>query len=360
MKVIFLGDSIGTQRTGIHYYGLQLVRRMVQALPSCQFSIVLPQQRGDVNIEQIIVPIRKEIPFHLRLRQLITIPRLIRKIEPDLVIELAHFGPFFLPRNITRITVIHDLTPISHPEYHGMLSILMHNWLLPSILRATDQIIVNSKQTKRDLVNRMQLTAEQIHVVYPQISSPRAIDRNRATFRIPQQPYFLVVGTLEPRKNHLCILQAFEHIAVHYPDYKLVFAGQHGWKSEEFHTKLAKTSCKDQVLVTGYLSRTSLWNLYEHAFAFVQASHYEGFGLPVLEAMQFSLPLVLSDRPTLPEIAEDAALYFDPNDYIALAQHMRDICDNADLLMELRRKSQHRCEAWTSMSQADFDFITKG
>ncbi|NND08338.1 MAG: glycosyltransferase family 4 protein [Saprospiraceae bacterium] len=357
MKIIFLGDSIGTQRAGIHYYGLQLVQKIVESLPAHEFGIVLPEHNPEIEMEQFIVPVHNWIPYHLRFRQLVTIPMLVRKIAPAVVIELAHFGPFFLPDSIKRITVIHDLTPISHPQYHDKLSTWMHRWLLPGILNAAHGIIVNSAHTKRDLAATMQVSTECIHVVHPQISEPSSKELTAEEFKPPKQPYFLVVGTMEARKNHECILQAFDVIAEKHPKHILVFAGQPGWKTEAFSTRLSSSKYQSRMLITGYLSRGNLWKLYEHAFALIQASHYEGFGLPVLEALHFSLPLLLSNTASLPEIAGEAALYFAPRDHLQLATHMDTLIQNDIICQDLRKKSCNRYLEWTTNVRSDFSFI---
>ncbi len=358
MKIIFLGDSITTQQTGIHYYGIQLVKRIVAALPEHEYGIVLTAARNDLDIDQIIVPVHPYIPGHLRIRQLTTIPKKVAALDPDIVIELAHFGPFSLPDHIRRITVVHDLTPLSHPQHHSLLSTLMHRWLLPQILKKAHILIVNSNQTKLDIVERLRIPDQKIRVVYPQVIIPQiATDTRAFQHTIPSRPYFLTVGTLEPRKNHLCILKAFEIIAQKHPDHQWVIAGQPGWKSRSMWRVLANSKYRDRVTITGYLPRAALWALYEKAHALIMASHYEGFGLPVLEALQCSLPLILSNMPTLPEVAGEAALYFAPTDHLTLAQHMDALVTNHELHDKMRIRSKQRYDHWTSSIREDFSFV---
>ena len=342
MHIIFLGDSICTQNTGIHFYGIQLVNRIIKNLHGHEYSIVFPHYNPEFNIRQIIIPEKRWLPFHLRFRQLITIPRRINKLKPDVVIELAHFGPFFLSLGIKRITVIHDLTPVIHPEFHNILSVLMHRLLLPGILRRTDKIIVNSNNTKSDVIKRYGIRESKIEVVYPKLRAP-IVDvqySKRPLLPAVKRPFFLSVGTIEPRKNQITVIRAFEKFCERNDEYYLVIAGKKGWKNKSFFEYYKGSTYKDKIILTGYISREALWGLYSHAFAFVFASKYEGFGLPVLEAQFFGLPLLLSRIPVMEEVAAYAALYFDPLDSDELSSCMHSIVEDKSLRITLGETSR--------------------
>jgi len=354
MKIIFLGDSIATQKTGIHYYGVQLVHLITKQHPEHQYAIVLPAQDPQFNFQQIIVPVRKGSQWHLRLRQLWTIPKMVQRENPDMVIELAHFGPFGLSNRIKRVTVIHDLTPILFPKFHGPLSVWVHRLLLPFILKKAHHLLVNSNYTKRDLANLYQVPADKMTVVYPQIVLPKTGATIVNPISLPK-PYFLTVGTIEPRKNHLTILKAFELFCETNAEYNLVIAGKKGWMSKPFFQAYEKSKVKDRILLTGYISRTTLWQYYRHAHAFVFASYYEGFGLPVLEAMSFGLPLIVVDNPSVIEIAKSYALFFDAENVDLLSAHLMK-STNEDLRDALQKKSKARYQL-LCRSKKELDFL---
>lgn len=325
MEVVFLGDCITTQQAGIHFYAKNLVNQIVRDFPRHRYRIILSDNDPEIQVEQIVVSVKKGLPGHLRWRQLTTIPAMLNRMRPDLVIELAHFGPFRLAPDIRRVTVIHDLTPLSMPRFHPWPSVLMHRLLLPGILKKADFLIVNSDHTKLDLTRSFTVDPDTICVAYPEppdfseTTGSRSLSRN---YLLEGHPYFLTVGTLEPRKNQITILKAFEHFCRSNRDYRLVIAGGNGWKNKALSEALAHSPVKDRIVSVGYVSRSVLQQLYQNARAFVFASHYEGFGIPILEASYFSLPLILADNESLPDLFRQSAVLFAPLDVNRLAELM--------------------------------------
>ncbi len=345
MKVIILGDAIATQRAGIHYYGKQLVREMMGRYPQHQYSIILPQPMEDLELTQIIIPMHAS--WHLRYRQLVSIPRRVNAISPDLVIELAHFGPFRLDEHIRRVTVIHDLTPILLPRFHGFISVMMHRLLLPGILKRASFVIVNSLHTEGDLLRQFPQAKGKTNVFYPSVSEqPHPFEGLAKRYAVSRRPYFLTVGTIEPRKNHLGLLKAFEIFCRRNKSHDLLIVGQKGWKNRSFFTRLKESPMRSRIRVLEYINRSELWEVYRQADVFVYPSMYEGFGLPVLEAMSLGLPLIVADNTSLREIAEDAALLFDAADHHALSMLMAQsiIPSENQKLRALSEKQYHRIE----------------
>jgi len=328
MKIVLLGDSLATQRAGIHYYGMQLVKKIARQYQHHELFIVLPwplEEITSLRLTPIIVPIWPAIPFHLRIRQLTTIPRRLRKLAPDIVIELAHFGPFGLPANTKRITVIHDLTPIHYPQFHDRTSVLLHRKLMPRVLEKADYIFTNSLATKSTITADYPNVSPHVTVIYPEVVEPSA--KLSATMPPPYWPYFLSVGTMEPRKNLQVILAAFEIYCANHPSTKtqLIFAGAEGWKNKAFEDKLSASEVRDRIVITGRIERADLWMLYRGALALISASVAEGFGLPLLEAMSLRVPLILSDIPVYREVGGKPARFFQHHDHDALANHLEQI-----------------------------------
>ena len=353
MKIIFLGDSIATQQTGIHYYGQQLVQSALEQYPDNQYSIVLPEADGSLGMEEILVPLKGRGAWYLRYRQLVTIPKILRKLKPDMVVELAHFGPFSLPSDIKRVTVIHDLTPLLFPEFHSLLSTWMHRLLLPQIIKRADYLLVNSLHTGKDLMSRYPSAKVKTHTFYPKVIGPQKSipQANNAK----ERPYFLTVGTIEPRKNHLTILKAFESFCQSNTDFDLVIIGREGWMNSSFKTSLINSPFQTRIHYKSYVDRDTLWQNYRNAHAFIFASFYEGFGLPVLEAMSFGLPLIVANNSSLSELVAGHGLMFQANLPHELQACLDQMLDETTR-KELCEKSSRRYQALENKNRS-LDFL---
>ena len=320
MKVIFLADAVSTQRTGIHYYGLQMLHSALRDYPHNDYALVATETIPSLDMRQYIIPCTK---WNLRWRQLWQIPKLIRRLKPNLVIELAHFGPFRLPPEIKRATVIHDLTPVIFPKYHSRLSALSHRFLLPGILRKADHIIANSCHTRNDLTSQYDLDPSKITVLYPKIQESKETSLPNLG-QLPSK-YFLTVGTIEPRKNHLAIIKAFDAFCSENEDIHLVIIGKLGWKYQAFLDALQTAKNHHRIHFLEYVDRSTLWHAYQRAYAFIYASFYEGFGLPVYEAMSFELPVLVARNSSLVEISGGHGLHFEAAQSDTLHNCMRKI-----------------------------------
>ena len=261
-------------------------------------------------------------------------PRAVKKLSRDVVIEMAHFGPFNIPESASRVTVIHDITPILFPEWHDRMSTVMHKILLPNILKKADYIIVNSQKTQADLIEYSEDAKDKITVSYPSIVSQASKGVLYENTILKNEKYLLTVGTIEPRKNYVTLLRAFDKLCTRNNEIKLRIVGYKGWKAEPFFKLLRQSSFQDRIIVEGYTSKERLTSLYHHATAFVFPSLYEGFGLPLLEAMSRNLPIVCSDIPTSREICADAALYFEKTNVDTLITQLVLILENETIFQE--------------------------
>jgi len=307
MNVVFLGDSISTQNTGIHYFGKQLIEQITNKYKDHSYTVISSTELKFKGVKNIVVPISKYIPFHLRLRQLYEIPNLLNKEAPDVVIELAHFGPFRLKPGIKRITVIHDLSPILHREYHNLFSYLAHKLILPNIISSAEYLICNSNTTKRSIEDKFHITTAKTVVVYPRTKPKDTLKDLNLDYE-----YFLALGTLEPRKNYQNLIGGFNYYKAKGGDKKLVIIGAKGWKTKKIFTAMDSSEFKDDIIYLGYVERELINTYLKNASALVSASLFEGFGLPVLEAMSYTIPLILSDIDVYKEIAGNRTIYFDP------------------------------------------------
>jgi alpha-1,3-rhamnosyl/mannosyltransferase len=250
--------------------------------------------------------------------------------------------PILLPQVPTLLTV-HDLVPVLHPETMAVRNYLtLRVFLRPSLWRA-QHVTADSGVTAHDLQDRLAIPTEKISVVYPGVApqfhlrEPDEIRPKVASMFGLMTPYLLAVSTLEPRKNLKTILRAFaalpDSFRRHWP---LVVAGGHGWKSTEIHATAAPLVQEGSVRILGFVADADLPWLYAGATLFLFPSIYEGFGLPVVEAMASGIPVAASDIPVLREIADDSAQFVPAADVSGWSAVMRDLVENPTRRQALR------------------------
>ncbi len=285
-KLAFYGDSLVYQYAGIRNYNWDLLVSLSKAFDT---TVLLPSQleQNLIDAETKILP-ETSFLHKGRFRAFGTIPKFVNNESFEIAIEPAHFGPFRLKPSITRVTVIHDLTPINFPSFHPLTSVFAHKLLLKSVLAGSDYIIVNSQTTKNELIEYESSSQEKIIVFYPNIP----ISRERGSFNEAnnQDLYFVSIGTLEPRKNYAFFLSVFRELRKKRPNVKWIILGKAGWK-----IKPELFINEEGVEWKGFVTNAEKEEYLNRAMAYVSTSHYEGFGLPTLEAMAHGLPMFLSD-----------------------------------------------------------------
>ena len=315
-----MADPIDDQNSGVHVYTRELVKALV-----CYSDfewVLIKQKQAQLDVEQHLFT-KSNHPLLDAPRMFFSIPRLLNTIGIDAVIEPAHFGPWNLKPEVKRITVIHDLTPIKFPQFHTWHSALLQQLFLKSILNRAQRIVVNSDSTKRDVVELVPTIADYVQRIYP--GKNRQSDGESTVEISNEAPYFLVVGSIEPRKNGIRILESFEQLLQNsplkvVPD--LIFVGGKGWKNDAFHALLEKHKFKNHIKMKGFVPDDELKKLYHHAQALVYPSLYEGFGFPILEAFRQGCPVITSNNSSMPEVGGDAAFYIQPESTTELTQAM--------------------------------------
>lgn len=338
LKIAIIADSLDTQQAGIHVYTRNMVDALEQSGKFEVFVIRLKYDHHDQTKKQIVIP--PFLPFLQKdpFRIFFSLPHIITKLQPDIVIEPAHFGPFNLPKKIKRVTVIHDLTPIRNPEWHSLFSSTLQRLFLPGILKRASLVITNSKCTSNDLEEQYPYTSAKIAQIYPAANSYYNPVDNPGTFQ--KLPFFLCVGTIEPRKNLPFLLDAYQLFRERSDQvHQLVICGGNGWKNKNFYRKFKRHPYRDDILLKGFVSREELKYLYIATSAFIFPSLYEGFGFPVLEAMKCGAPCIISNRSSLPEVGGNAALYFDPENSEELTEKLLEITNSTVLSTTLGKRS---------------------
>jgi glycosyltransferase involved in cell wall biosynthesis len=242
------------------------------------------------------------------------LPIWARKDAPDIFWGPAHRLPPFLPAAMAKIVTIHDLVWWEWPETMNRATFFLEKTHVPSTLKRADAIVASSRATITSLKRAFPLTADKTHLIYPGTSpllppeEPAFVDQYGI-----KRPYFLFVGTLEPRKNLVRLLEAYGGLPEALrEEVSFVIAGGKGWGNDNIQDHIERLNLSEQVHVIGYVDEKSLSTLYAHALFLTMPSLGEGFGLPLTEAMTRGVPVLTSHSSSMPEVAGEAGLLVDP------------------------------------------------
>jgi glycosyltransferase involved in cell wall biosynthesis len=247
-------------------------------------------------------------------------------------VDAAHGMFHDLPasRRAFRIATIHDLSFLRFPETHTAATIRTQTRLVHHCAARADGLIAVSEAVKSELLRTFEVAPDSVAVVpggvhladYQAPLDQEALQRLRARLGLEEQ-YFIHLGTVEPRKNLVRLLEAYAQCIAHRPDAPmLLLVGARGWKSDPIFEAIERLRLEERVLHPGYLNREDAVLALKGAAALVYPSLYEGFGLPVLEAMAAGVPILASTDPALMELTEGAAVHVDPHSVEALLSGM--------------------------------------
>lgn len=341
MKIVINCDLLDTNAAGTKIYLTAILKELAKTAWRKEILCLHKSPNpffASNNLSELIVPDKANIPGYSTYRLFYKIPRLIKKLNPKAVWEPSHFGPFRLPSRIKQITTIHDLSPITHPKLHTFMGSFPQRLLLPKTLERADVIISPSHFTKKEITRVYpQLNADKIQVIHLAPQSGLEITKNKQ-FLVEERlstPYLLMVATLEPRKDHRTLIRAFETLSHQYPELSLVLAGTSGWKNKDIKAQIKQSLCSPKIRLVSSLTANQLSQLYSHCLVAVSTSSYEGFGLPVLEAMRLKVPVVSSNIASHREIGQKSVVYFDSGNDIHLSNKINQL-----LTEELNQKTE--------------------
>lgn len=327
MKVALELQPCCGKRSGIGNYTYEIARRLRDG-DGLEFvgNVFNFLHRNDNTsaLDGIKMPIRVQpcMPYGVYRRIWHAVP-----VSYNAMFSLADVNVFFnfiVPPRVRGkvITVIYDMTYLRFPETMNKSNFRRIRGDIARCVERSDKIITISEFSKREIQTLLQVPEEKIEIVY---SAP-SITTEVTTFQMlqkrlnVQQPYLLYMGTIEPRKNLVRLIQAFDWLKKETKiPHQLVLAGGDGWKTEEIHRAAEMAQFANEIRFTGYLSSREKNTLYQNADLMVFPSLYEGFGMPPLEAMLFGCPTVCANTASLPEIAGEAAELVDPLSVQAIA-----------------------------------------
>lgn len=272
----------------------------------------------------------------------------------DLFWGPAHRLPRYLSQSIARVVTIHDLVWKHAGETMRPLSRFMDRTLMPQAVHLADRIMAVSRSTADAIEAEFPQARGKVRVVYPGVTALAPPDNREALRALGvSRPYFLFVGTLEPRKNLRRLLGAYARLPQALRSAcQLVIAGGKGWGGVDVSQLLEQTGLTGQVVVTGYVTDTQLSTLYAHARFLAMPSLYEGFGLPLVEVMSFGVPVVTANISSLPEVAGEAGVLVDPLDESAIANGLSRLLTDETLYAELAGKARANAARFTWQAAA--------
>ena len=314
MRIGFYAQPILDQQAGIHY----MVKQMLYALN--EYSdldiITIATKRVTDKGEHIFVS-SWDISFFNPRRWIFK--RNMDAYRLDWVIDTTHFGLFGLWEKTQKLRIIHDITALKRPEQHRLKTVIAHRLLLKLALNESDRLLVFSEFVKKDLINLNQ-QEEKVLRIPPgrDYTFDMVSERNENR----KSPYFLIVGTIEPRKNHKRIISAFNQFcSLTKLKYRLVIAGGEGWKTN-IRRLIVSSPYSDQIEYLGYCDRDEISRLMSTATALLYVSEGEGFGMPVLEALQQGCPVITSTSSSMQEILGGSGIFVDPQSIRDITQAM--------------------------------------
>lgn len=343
MKIIISIDPIRFPLTGIGRYTYELIRhlkqhdaiadlayfsgrRIVDELPTKnQTSVGV----GDAGFSTLKRWVQRNPVASEAYRQLL--PFIQRHALKDYADYLYHGPNFYLPATPgLKVATFHDLSPFTWAHCHPPERVRFMQKEIGRTLKTADALITDSEHTRKELAEYFSWPIERIHTV-PLASSPEFFPREAhevqqvlAKYGLKPGQYSLYVGTIEPRKNLIALLDAYSRLPINLRQrWPLILAGYKGWQSDAIHARIHQSEREGWARYLGFTPAEHLPLLYSGARLFVFPSHYEGFGLPVLEAMSSGVPVVCSNSSSLPEVVGDVALMTAPDDVAGFTALLR-------------------------------------
>jgi len=343
MRILVDATTWVPGRTGIGLYTERLLRSLSAMDRGDELLLA-----SNVPLDNVDIP-HTEVGPRMPLRAAwlqSALPAQAVRLRPDVGFFPNYMAP--LAKACPTVITVHDMAVFLHPQTFTFKKRVLQRALLPTLLRRADAILTPSHSTRRDLLRLVDLQPERVVAVHlaadPRLTEPQSdaeVARIRAELNLPER-YLLAVSTLEPRKNLVRLVDAFGRVAPGLPDLKLVLVGGKGWRDEGIRKALEKSPVADRIVTTGYVSFEALRVVYKDALAMCYPSLYEGFGLPVVEAMACGAPVLTSRGSSLDEVALDAAITVDPRAVDQIANAMRALAESPDLRAELRTKGLAR------------------
>lgn len=333
---------------GIGRFSHETLSRLVKAKPDWEFIFIFdrPYDKQFIygpNVTPVVIGPQARHPILFWWWFEISLPKVFKKYKAD--VFLSPDGYLSLKSNIPQIPVFHDLAFEHYPEGVSKANLWHYTYFFPLYARKASQILAVSQATKDDIQKLYHIPDDKIKIInnaasdiFKQLNDVQKLEiRKKYTIG---HPYFLYIGAIHPRKNLVNLLLAFDyfHKQNYNSNYKLVIAGRKAWKNKLIEELYHTLDCKEHIIFTGRLDDAELANIAASAIALCYLSLFEGFGIPIIEAMQCGVPVVTSNISSMPEVAGGAALLANPLSPTEICKCMQQISSDENLRFELIQK----------------------
>ena len=366
MRVLIDCTQITQKKAGVGIYALNLINELCKRQDDT-FKVNLLVQDDDPCFSTnsmrahsvVTIPAKyfRKLPLRFLMEQ-IYIPLLAAKHRVDIVHSLHYSFPL-LPTRIRKVVTIHDMTFFLMPEVHTRFKRIYFRFFIRAAAYLSSSLIFVSKSTQADLMAYFPKYRKPGFITPLGKSSsfrpdlePQKVGRVLEKYNL-SKPYILYIGTIEPRKNLVRLVTAFSQIAQSFPHHTLVIAGMKGWMYEELFATVTRLEMEKRVVFTGYVEEEDKPYLIAGCEAFVYPSLYEGFGIPVLEALACGAAVLTSDKSSLPEVAGDAALLVNPTSVDSITQNLEMLLSDLSIRMSLHEKSLRQASLFDWRFTAD-------
>ncbi|HEX9987118.1 MAG TPA: glycosyltransferase family 1 protein [Chloroflexia bacterium] len=362
MLIGFEASSLQGCKSGVGYYTENLLTSVMNCAPEHKYVLFTNRDvRGQWRqLAKETVYDRRFFPVRAAWMQGV-LPFALRDVKPD----LCHFTNYLAPLSCDcpNIVTIHDMTVFITPRFHRFKTLVLDRTLIPKVARRADAIITVSNSARYDILRYLKVPKEKVRVIlsgasplFQPVTDPERLEAVKAQYGL-HQPFILYVGTIEPRKNLTRLIQAFGKLKQQRLPHKLVIVGQRGWHCAPIFAEVERLGLANDILFTGYVPSEDLPALYSLAESMAFPSLYEGFGLPVIEAMACGAPVVTSRSSSLMEVAGDVALLVDPLSVEELADALYRLHREPELREELSRQGILRAShfTWENTARATLD-----
>ena len=347
---------------GIGWFTYESFKRIVNNHPEHEFHFIFDRPWDDtfvfdsnVTPHKISPPARH--PFLIYAWYEYSLPRLLKKINPDILVSPDAFNTLHSP--VKKLTVIHDLNFEHHPEQMTLPNRKLYQYYTPRIARTSDRIATVSTFSKNDIVKHYGVSGSKVDVVYNGANSEFKPIPVHEQIQIRKQytngdSYFIFIGALNPRKNLARLFKAFDLFKkTTGSNIKYVIVGEKMYWSHDIKEAYETMKFRSDVIFTGRLEPNQLGKVLGSAIAITYVSVFEGFGIPIIEAFNAEVPVITSNTSSMPEIAGNAALITDPFDIGKMAKAMKTISTDEALRRSLIAKGRIQKQKFSWNKTAD-------
>ena len=360
MRIAVDAHAIGRHLTGNEVYVRSLLREFAAIEPESVFFAYVSEPGAEKLVPRKFQTEQVSSNPYLRLGRDLT--RRIAADKPDLL-HVQYTAP--LINRVPVVSTVHDVSFIENPEYFPATRRSQLRYTVARTIKLAARIITVSEFSRDAILRAYPVSPDKVRVI-PNAASPefRVVARGRAAHAIRdhfgvEAPFIFSVGDLQPRKNHIGLINAFARLLAEHPNlpHHLILAGQNTWFTPRVMAAAHASGVASRIHFTGFVSDSDLIQLYNACDCFVFPSFYEGFGLPILEAMACGCAVACSNTSAMPEVAEGAGLLFDPRNPASIARSMADVLLDAELRKRMEARGLHRATHfnWRKSALATLD-----